>query len=107
MQATLLRLLNVLVTIISSIIVTMVIFQVIGLLSYFYINLTPGTASTFAVFTNPILPVIGAIIFLILLGSTVYYFKSNQPRMKLISSAGLISMILYALITYVLTSVAI
>ena len=109
MQAILLRILNFIVTILSYFFVSMLaIFSTIlaiVLLKDFFCNLTPNTVSsmTFTISTMDIPMWPQVTVFLILLGSMVYYFKSNEPRMRLISSAGCISMILYILIINILS----
>ena len=104
MQAVLSRLLNVVVTIICLFFFVTVLYIAIVfgkiLIDYIIVSLDPNTvmSMTFATFTYEIWPGFGAILFLILAGSMVYYFKSNQPRMKVISSIGCISMVLTVLI---------
>ena len=108
MQAILLRILNVTVTILSYFFVSMLAIYstllAIVLLNDFFGSLTPNTVSstTFTIFTMDIPMWPKVTVFLILLGSMVYYFKSNEPRMRLISSAGCISMIFYIVIINIL-----
>ncbi|MBA1336317.1 MAG: hypothetical protein HPY66_2752 [Firmicutes bacterium] len=79
-------LLNVVVTVLS-------VFYISLVLAYVYTSLTPGKAVGFVGRFS----FIEALQFIILFGSAIYYFKSKQPRMKLISSAGCISMIVILL----------
>ncbi len=99
-------LLNVVVTIISLFYLGTVFIFVIMFINYIIINLNlnPNTVTsmTYSTFTFAVWPGWKVIVLLILFGSTVYYYKSNNPRMKVISSIGCVSMILSAVIFKVL-----
>jgi hypothetical protein len=64
--------------------------------AYIYTSLIPSKAMS--VIGKP--GAMEALQFLILFSSTVYYHKSNKPRMRLISSIGCISMVIVLLIIY-------
>jgi hypothetical protein len=104
MQVILSRLLDTLVAVISFFYSITALFLVIGLakvsIDYIIASLDPNTVMSmaFSTATFAVWPGFVAITFLFLVGSTFYYFKSNQGRMKIISSIGCISMVLSVLI---------
>lgn len=89
MQSVIPRILNVVVVILSVYFTGIVIF-------YIYASFTPGTVIVTA--KKPSL--IGILPSLIMLGSIAYYLKSDQLIMKIISSVGCISMLIFLIITY-------
>jgi len=73
-----------------NVVVTVFSFFFLGLaVLYIYSIFVPAVGITF---TTSIIPVIPG---LILLGSLVYYFITNQLTMKIISSIGTISMVVF------------
>lgn len=70
-------------------------FSVITIM-YIYASLAPSKAMGMAMKPD----FIEIIIALILLGSTLYYFKSGQQIMKMVSSIGCISMFATLMIVY-------
>lgn len=97
-------LLNVVVTIISLFYLGTVFSFVIMSINYIIVNLNPNTVTsmTYSTFTFALWPGWKVIVLLILFGSTVYYYKSDKTRMKVISAIGCVSMILSAVIFKVL-----
>ena len=86
------KLLNVLIGFFSVFYAGMVIF-------FIYAAFAPSIALTY--YTSPGISLVGLISVLILVGSTVYYFKTEQKIMKVVSSVGCFAVLIFLVIIYV------
>ena len=91
MHAVTQKILNALILFLSVFYTGLVIFSV-------YAIFTPSIALTY--YTSPGIRLIGLITALILVGSTLYYFKTGQKLMKIISSVGCFAVFIFLVIIY-------
>ena len=93
MQTVTQKILNVLIGFFSVFYAGMVII-------FIYAVFTPSTALTY--YTSPGISLVGLISALILVGSAVYYYKTEQKIMKIVSSVGCFAVLIFLVIMYVL-----
>ncbi len=85
------KILNILIVFIS-------LFYAGTVIIFFYVSFVASKAITYS--TGPGIPWFGLMSALILIGSTVYYFKTNHVIMKVISSVGCFSMVIFLVMIY-------